>query len=134
MFIEKVNFPYEIPISYEGWQGGSYHLHCHKDVIELLMVIKGKAKVVISCETFEMSEGDYVVIRESDSHSYSAAESGCEIVSLYIRMQDYLEKIPYLYYVIFACESFDLAKYRNETARIRKMQIIFCGFLSTIMT
>jgi len=121
MFVENVIFPYEIPISYEGCQGGSYHLHSHKDVIEILMLIKGKAKVVVSCENFEMDEGDYVVIRESDSHSYSAAESSCEMVSLHIRMQDYLEKIPYLYYVIFACESFDLAKYRNETARIRNM-------------
>lgn len=121
MFIEKVNFPYPIPISYEGLQAGSCHLHSHKDVIEILMVIKGKAKMVISCENFEMNVGDYVVIRESDSHSFSAAESGCDIVSLYIRMQDYLDKIPYLYYVIFACESFDLAKYRNETVRIRNM-------------
>ena len=121
MYNEKINFPYGVPISYEGWQGGNYHLHIHKDVIEILMVLKGKVKLTVSCEKFEMSEGDYAVIRESDSHFFSAAESGCEIVSLYIRMQDYLEKIPYLYYVIFACESFDLAKYRNETAKIRTM-------------
>lgn len=121
MYVEKINFPYRIPVSCEGWKGGSYHLHSHKDVIEIFMVIKGKANLAVSCENFEMEEGDYVVIRESDSHSFSAAETDCEIVSLYIRMQDHLDKIPYLYYVIFACESFDLAKYRNETLRIRNM-------------
>lgn len=121
MYLEKIDFPKGIPIAYEGWQAGRYHLHAHKDVIEILMVIKGKTKVVVSCETFEMDEGDYVVIRESDSHTFSAADSGCEVVSLYLRMGDYLEKIPYLYYVIFGCESFDLAKYRNETAKIRGM-------------
>ncbi|MCG8482422.1 MAG: cupin domain-containing protein, partial [Clostridia bacterium] len=123
MYIEKIDFPNGIPISYEAWQIGSYHLHTHKDVIEILLVIKGKAKVTISFETFEMNEGDYVVIRESDSHTFSATYSGCEIVSLYFRMEDYLNKIPYLYYVIFGCESFDLAKYRNETSKIRKMII-----------
>lgn len=121
MYLEKIDFPKDIPITYEGWQAGRYHLHAHKDVIEILMIIKGKTKVIVSCETFEMDEGDYVVIRESDSHTFSAADSGCEIVSLYLKMGDYLDRIPYLYYVIFGCESFDLAKYRNETAKIRGM-------------
>ncbi len=121
MYFEEIDFQEGIPVSYEGWQAGSYHLHAHKDVIEILMVIKGKAKVAVSCETFDMDEGDYVVIRESDSHTFSAAVSGCEIVSLYFKMSAYLGKIPYLYYVIFGCESFDLAKYRNETAKLRRM-------------
>jgi AraC-like DNA-binding protein len=121
MYHEKVIFVHGVPLSMEGWNVGSYHLHAHRDVIEILLVLKGKATVTISCETFEMDEGDYVVIREQDSHMFTAADSGCELVSLYLNMTEYVKKIPYLYYVIFGCESFDLAKYRNETTKIRRM-------------
>lgn len=121
MYHEKVIFEQGIPLAMEGWSVGSYHLHAHRDVIEILLVVKGKATVTVSCETFEMDEGDYVVIREQDSHMFTAADSGCELVSLYLNMIEYVEKIPYLYYVIFGCESFDLAKYRNETSKIRRM-------------
>ncbi len=121
MYFERILFPDGLPIAYEGCQIGSLHMHAHKDVIEILMVIRGKAKVTVSCENFVMDEGDYVVIRESDSHTISAIVSRCEIVSLYFDMSAYIGKIPYLYYVIFGCESFDLAKYRNETAKIRRM-------------
>ncbi len=121
MYIEKIEFPPGVPISYEGWQLGSYHLHTHKNVIEILMVAKGKANVTMSFERFELNQGDFIAIRESDSHSFSASDSGCEVISLYFDMDAYVEKFPYLHYVLFACESFDLAKYRNETSKIRNL-------------
>lgn len=121
MYIEKIEFPPGVPISYEGWQLGSYHLHTHKNVIEILMVAKGKANVTMSFERFELNQGDFIAIRESDSHAFTALDSGCEVISLYFDMNAYVEKFPYLHYVLFACESFDLAKYRNETAKIRNL-------------
>lgn len=121
MYIEKIEFPPGVPISYEGWQLGSYHLHTHKNVIEILMVAKGKANVTMSFERFELNQGDFIAIRESDSHGFTASDSGCEVISLYFDMNAYVEKFPYLHYVLFACESFDLAKYRNETAKIRNL-------------
>lgn len=119
MYTEPILFAPDLPIAYEGWQVGNYHLHSHQDVIEIFLVLKGKVDLTVSFERFEMNQGDYVVIGNYDSHSFSANSADCEVVSLYLRMQDYKEKIPYLYYVLFACESFDLAKYRNETAKIR---------------
>ncbi len=121
MYIEKIDFPPGRSLHYEGWQVGSYHLHTHKGVIEILMVAKGKAKVTMSFECFDLNQGDYIVIRESDSHSFTASDSGCEIISLYFNMDAYIGKFPYLPYVLFGCESFDLAKYRNETAKIRNL-------------
>lgn len=129
MFYESIQFHQDTPLAYEGWQIGSYHLHAHKDVIEILMVVKGKATLTVSCETFDMGEGDYVVIRESDSHQFSAAGNECELVSLYIDMKRYVSDFPHLYYVLFGCESFDLAKYRNESAKIRKMIVSILGNL-----
>lgn len=121
VYIEKIEFPLGIPISYEGWQLGSYHLHAHKNVIEILMVAKGKANVTMSFERFELNQGDFIVIRESDPHAFSSSDSNCEIISLYFDMSAYVEKIPHLHYILFACESFDLAKYRNETTKIRNL-------------
>jgi AraC-like DNA-binding protein len=85
------------------------------------MVVRGRIRLTVSFECFELNQGDYVVVRERDSHALQALEASSEVVSLYFRMQDYLEKIPYLYSVLFCCESFDLAKYRNETAKIRNL-------------
>lgn len=121
MYYEDILFTNEVPLAYEGWNIGSYPLHAHRDVIEILLVVKGKATVMVSCEKFEMDEGDYVVIREKDGHMFTSADSNCELVSLYFNMEEYVEKIPYLYYVIFGCESFDLAKYKNETRKIRRL-------------
>lgn len=129
MFYESIQFQQDMPLAYEGWQVGSYHLHAHKDVIEVLMVVKGKATLTVSCETFEMTEGDYVVIRERDSHQFSAAGNECEIVSLYIDMKRYVDDFPHIYYVLFGCESFDLAKYRNESGKIRKIIVSILGNL-----
>lgn len=121
MYSETVEFRGKSPLSWETWQVGSYHRHCHEDVIEVLTVLRGKARVTVSFECFEMNQGDYVVIRERDSHGFEAIGPACEIASLYFRMDEYLEKIPHLYSVLFCCESFDLARYRNETAKIRSM-------------
>ena len=121
MYIEQIDFKVNCPIAYTAWQLGTYHLHAHKGVIEVLMIIDGKAHVKSSFEDFDMVEGDYIVIREEDPHSISAADSHCSVVSLYFNMNEYEKLIAHLKYIYFACESFDLAKYRNETTFLRKM-------------
>jgi len=85
------------------------------------MILRGNASVKAGFENFEMVAGDYIVIREMDSHAFTAADAKCEVLTLHLRMEDYLLQIPYLKYVYFACESFDLAEYKNEAQRLRRM-------------
>ena len=121
MYTETIPFEQDMPITFDACKVSYYHLHCHEGVIEVLILLSGSARVKVSFEEFDMKEGDYIVINADDSHSIYAADSKCEAASLYFNMSDFQEHIPYLEYVLFACESFDLVKYKNETQTLRRM-------------
>ncbi len=121
MYLEMIPFQPDMPIAFDSYKASYYHLHCHENVIEVLLLLSGSARVKVSFEEFDMKEGDYIVINAEDSHSIYATDSKCEAASLYFNMASYKELIPYLDYVLFACESFDLVKYKNETQTLRRM-------------
>lgn len=121
MYVEPIVFEHDMPVALSALKLGYYHLHCHADVIEVIMVISGSAHVKVSFEQFYLEEGDYIVVNKDDSHSISATDSKCSIISLYLDINYYKKQIPYLDYVIFACESFDLVKYKNETHYLRRI-------------
>lgn len=122
MYVEPVHFKSsDRPVSYKAQDIHNYHLHCHKGVIEILVILEGRAHVKVSFEDFYMSAGDYCVIRDMDSHSIKSVGPECRVLSLHLRMDDFLGSIPHLYYICFACESFDLAAYKNETLKLLQM-------------
>jgi len=121
MYTEPIPFEQDMPIAFDAYKVSYYHLHCHEGVIEVLILLRGSAHVKVSFEEFDMKEGDYIVINTEDSHSICASDANCEAASLYFNMKSYKEHIPYLDYVLFACESFDLVKYKNETQPLRRM-------------
>jgi AraC-like DNA-binding protein len=119
--MEPVFFQKDLPVALEVEEVTSCHLHCHEGVIEVLLLLEGEAEVKVSFEHFPMKAGDFVVINNGDSHSIYALGRDAVILSLYFDIQQLKEHIPYLEYVLFACESFDLVKYKNETHKLRKM-------------
>lgn len=99
-----------------------YTLHCHEDVIEIIFVLKGKVQVKVSFEYFTLSEGDYVVVNREDSHKIWQHDQADNIIAIFhIDLKYYQATFPYIYYVIFACESFDLAKYKGQSYQLRQM-------------
>lgn len=121
MYVEKVFFEQGYLVTYEASKIHKYHLHCHEDVLEVLFVIKGSANIKVSFENFIMKEGDFIIINKEDSHSIYSQDSACYVVSIYFDIEKIAELEPYLRYIIFACESFDLVKYKGETYHLRKM-------------
>jgi len=121
MYIEPIPFEPDMPITFDAYKVSHYHLHCHDGVLEVLILLSGSAHVKVSFEEFDMKEGDYILINTGDSHSIYATDTKCEAASLYFNMSSYREHIPYLDYVLFAMESFDLVKYKNETQPLRRM-------------
>lgn len=121
MYTETILFEQDMPITFDAYKVSHYHLHCHEGVVEVLILLSGSAHVKVSFEEFDMQKGDYIVINTEDSHSIYATDSKCEAASLYFDMKSYKEHIPYLDYVLFSCESFDLVKYKNETQTLRRM-------------
>jgi len=121
MYTETILFEQDMPITFDAYRVSHYHLHCHEGVVEVLILLSGSAHVKVSFEEFDMQKGDYIVINAEDSHSIYATDSKCEAASLYFDMKSYKEQIPWLDYVLFSCESFDLVKYKNETQTLRRM-------------
>jgi AraC-like DNA-binding protein len=99
-----------------------YTLHCHEDAIEIIFVLKGTVKVKASFEYFTLSEGDYVVVNREDSHKIWRQDKNDNMVAVFhISLDYYHTYFPYLYYVLFACESFDLARHKGQTAHLRQL-------------
>lgn len=121
MYIENVQFNSNSSVSYEAFSLSKYHLHCHKEAIEILYVLKGIANVRVVFEDFLLKEGDYIVIDRGDSHFINSVNGECYIVSLYINLNQYRNKYPFIDYVWFTCESFDLVHYKNQVHLLSKM-------------
>lgn len=99
-----------------------YPLHCHEDTIEIIFVLQGTAQVKISFEHFTLGEGDYVIVNREDSHKIWRQDAADNMVAIFhISLKPYRAAFPHIDYVIFACESFDLAKYKGQTAKLRRL-------------
>ncbi|CQR73755.1 HTH-type transcriptional regulator YesS [Sporomusa ovata DSM 2662] len=122
MYTENIAFDGKSPVIMNVYNIGKYTLHCHEDVIEIIFVLKGEVQVKVSFEYFTLSEGDYVVVNREDSHKIWQHDQDDNIVAVFhVDLKYYQVNFPHIYYVIFACESFDLAKYKGQSYQLRQM-------------
>ncbi|MGO1538814.1 MAG: AraC family transcriptional regulator [Leucobacter sp.] len=93
-------------------------LHRHPGVLEIVVVLRGTLDVRVSCERFALVEGDYAVLNAGDPHQLTGSSDNVTGL-LHLRLAAFDEDIPGLNGVIFACESFDLARYRGTENSLR---------------
>ncbi|WP_346354068.1 AraC family transcriptional regulator [Azotosporobacter soli] len=121
MYTEKIPFEDNDPLRIQLYKIDEYPLHCHEDAIEIIFVLKGTVKVKVSFEYFTLSEGDYVVVNKEDSHKIWRHDKRDNMVAVFqISLLQYRSAFPHIDYVLFACESFDLAKYKGHTTKLRQ--------------
>lgn len=122
MYVENISFHDEAPVSMQVYNIHEYTLHCHEDAIEIIFVLKGTVEVKASFEYFTLGEGDYVVVNREDSHKIWRQEKSDNMVAVFhISLDYYRAYFPYVYYVLFACESFDLARHKGQTMHLRQL-------------
>ena len=122
MYTETIPFDGKLPVMMNVYSIEEYTLHCHEDAIEIIFVLQGTVKVKVSFEYFTLGEGDYVVVNREDSHKIWHYGEVDNIVAIFhISLEHYRSYFPYINYVLFACESFDLAKYKGQTAQFRQL-------------
>lgn len=122
MYTENIPFDGKSPVIVNVYNIDEYTLHCHEDAIEIIFVLKGAVKAKVSFEYFTLSEGDYVVVNREDSHKIWRQDESDNIVAIFhISLTYYRVCFPYIYYVLFSCESFDLAKYKGQANQLRQM-------------
>lgn len=122
IYTESISFDDTLPVVLNICHIDEYTLHCHEDAIEIIFVLQGTAQVKISFEHFTLGEGDYVIVNREDSHKIWRQDATDNMVALFhISLKSYRALFPHIDYVIFACESFDLAKYKGQTGQLRRL-------------
>lgn len=99
-----------------------YPLHCHEDAIEIILILKGTVRVKAGFEYFTLGQGDYIVVNREDSHKlWHDSETDNLVAVFHISLTYYHAYFPFIYYVLFCCESFDLAKYKGQANQLRQL-------------
>lgn len=130
MYTENIPFDDKSPVIMNVYNIDEYTLHCHEDAIEIIFVLKGKVKVKVSFEYFTLHEGDYVVVNREDSHKiWRHGEAENMVAIFHVDLKQYQANFSHIYYVLFACESFDLAKYKGQSYQLRQMLLNLMGSL-----
>lgn len=88
-------------------------------VLVMIEVLRGSLDVRVSCERFTLSEGDYAVLNAGDPYQFTGTEENVTAI-LEVKLTEFEREIPGLQGVIFACESFDLARYRGVEDSLRQ--------------
>ncbi|SJN10827.1 Transcriptional regulator, AraC family [Leucobacter sp. 7(1)] len=95
-------------------------LHTHSGVLEIVLVLRGELEVTVSCERFVLGQGDYAVLNEGDPHVFVGSEENVTAI-LQIKLDAFSDAVPGLSGVIYACESFDLPRFRRAEGSLRAL-------------
>lgn len=118
---EEIAFIPGTPAAVRAYSIKDYRPHWHSDCLEVVFILKGRALVLASYDRFQLEEGDCVVLNESDIH-YIHGEEDNLILSLYIDLFSYEKAYPYIRYLNFICESFNLNRMQEQSMEeLRKL-------------
>src|SRR5689334_18111716 len=94
------------------------NVHRHPNALEIVYVLRGDLHIKVSCEEFDLQAGDYAVINRGDPHALTGSADNVTAL-VHVDLAACRDIDPYCEYIIFACESFDLARYRRQEAVLR---------------
>src|SRR5215470_4157801 len=89
------------------------NLHRHPNALEIVYVLRGGLHIKVSCEDFDLREGDYAVLNRGDPHALTGSSDNVTAL-VHVDLAGCRDIDPFVEQIIFACESFDLARYRKQ--------------------
>lgn len=98
----------------------STSLHAHPDALEIVYVLQGALQVGAGSESFDLVAGDYVVLNLLDPHVLIGSADNVTAL-VHVDIAAYHDVHPRSEEILFACESFDLARYRRQETLLRGM-------------
>jgi AraC-like DNA-binding protein len=93
-------------------------LHAHPNALEIVYVLSGRLHVRVSSEDFDLEAGDYVAINRLDPHLLEGDDENITAV-MHLDLGAFSDVDPFGDQIMFACESFDLPRYRGQEALLR---------------
>jgi len=94
------------------------NLHAHPHALEIVYVLRGSLHTRVSSETFDLDAGDYAVLNRADPHVHVGSPDNVTAV-LHFDLEAFRNVDPFSDGMMFACESFDLPRYRRQEALLR---------------
>jgi AraC-like DNA-binding protein len=94
------------------------NLHRHPNALEIVYVLRGDLHIKVSCEDFDLQVGDYAVLNRGDPHALTGSADNVTAL-VHVDLAGCRDVDPFAEHIIFACESFDLARYRRQEAQLR---------------
>jgi AraC-like DNA-binding protein/mannose-6-phosphate isomerase-like protein (cupin superfamily) len=94
------------------------NLHMHPSALEIVYVLRGALHVKVSCEDFDLRAGDFAVLNRGDPHQLSGSTDNVTAI-LHVAVAEFTDIDPLVEHIVFACESFDLARYRRQESLLR---------------
>lgn len=96
------------------------NLHAHPNALEIVYVLRGALHVGAGSEAFDLEAGDYVLLNRLDPHVLEGPSDNVTAI-VHIDIAAYHDVHPQSEEIFFACESFDLARYRRQETLLRGM-------------
>ena len=93
-------------------------LHAHPGVLEIVYVLRGALHARVSFERFDLVAGDFIVVNAGDPHQLLGVDDNLTAV-LHADLSAFADIDPFPGDIIFACESFDLVRYRGHESELR---------------
>lgn len=94
------------------------NLHRHPNALEIVYVLRGDLHIKVSCEEFDLQAGDYAVLNRGDPHALTGPADNATAV-IHVDLAACRDIDSFVEHIIFACESFDLARYRRQESILR---------------
>ena len=94
------------------------NVHRHANALEIAYVMRGDLHIKVSCEDFDLQTGDYAVLNRGDPHALTGSADNVTAL-VHVDLAECRDVDPFAEHIIFACESFDLARYRAQEALLR---------------
>lgn len=94
------------------------NLHRHSNALEIVYVLRGDLHIKVSCEDFDLEPGDYAVLNRGDPHALTGSADNVTAL-VHVDLVGCRDIDAFAEHIIFACESFDLARYRRQESLLR---------------
>jgi len=105
MLDEEIIYQDGLPVMYEVFGIERYPRHRHFDTLEILFASRGTVDVLVSCDRFTITEGNFLIINPRDFHSIKSNDAENIIVLFYININHFEKYFPFIKATIFACQS-----------------------------
>lgn len=122
LYLEKIEFEKDIPISIKVQSIKKYSYHWHEGITEIILPIKGSIEVTSNFERTIIQEGDFWFINNSSIHSVRSSSASI-VISIYVNLDYFESELEYIKYMFFRSNIFSDKYTKNDKEALDNTKI-----------